>query len=140
MLHSLKSRYGMVVAPHHLAAQSGLAILREGGNAIEAMVAAAATIAVTYPQMNSIGGDGFWLIAEPGRPPVGIDACGAAATAATPKLYAAQGCKEIPPRGPLAALTVAGTVSGWAKALEVSARWGRKPLPRSRLLSDSIIY
>ncbi len=130
----------MVVAPHHLAAQSGLAILREGGNAIEAMVAAAATIAVTYPHMNSIGGDGFWLIAELGRAPVGIEACGGAATVATPKFYAAHGCNEIPPRGPLAALTVAGTVSGWAKALEVAARWGGKPLPRSRLLSDAIIY
>ena len=64
MLHTLKSRRGMVVAPHHLAAQAGLAILREGGNAVEAMVAAAAAIAVTYPHMNSIGGDGFWLIAS----------------------------------------------------------------------------
>ncbi len=52
---------GVAVAPHALAAQSALAVLREGGNAIEAMVAAAATIAVVYPHMNSIGGDGFWL-------------------------------------------------------------------------------
>ncbi|HEV7820952.1 MAG TPA: gamma-glutamyltransferase, partial [Burkholderiales bacterium] len=48
---------GMVVAPHALAAQSGLAVLREGGNALEAMVAAAATISVVYPHMNGIGGD-----------------------------------------------------------------------------------
>jgi oxamate amidohydrolase len=136
----LKSPRGMVVAPHHLAAQAGLAILREGGNAVEAMVAAAAAIAVVYPHMNSIGGDGFWLIAEPRRPPFGIEACGAAATAATPELYAAHGCEEIPARGPLAALTVAGTVSGWAKALEAAARWGRRPLPLSRLLADAIIY
>ena len=39
----------MVVAPHHLAAQAGLRVLREGGNAVEAMVAAAATIAIVYP-------------------------------------------------------------------------------------------
>ena len=43
---------------------------REGGNAIEAMIAAAATIAVVYPHMNGIGGDAFFLIAEPGRPPL----------------------------------------------------------------------
>jgi gamma-glutamyltranspeptidase/glutathione hydrolase len=140
MLHSLKSRRGMVVAPHHLAAQAGLAILREGGNAVEAMVAAAAAIAVAYPHMNSIGGDGFWLIAEPGRTPFGIEACGAAATAATRELYAAHGYKEIPARGPLAALTVAGTVSGWAKALEAAARWRGRPLPLSRLLADAIAY
>jgi len=129
----------MVVAPHHLAAQSGLAVLREGGNAIEAMVAAAATIAVVYPHMNSIGGDGFWLIQEPGKPPVGIDGSGAAAALATREFYAGHGYAAIPPRGPLAALTVAGTVSGWAKALERAAAWG-KPLPLSRLLADAIDY
>ena len=53
------STHGMAVAPHHLASQSALAILREGGSAIEAMVAAAAAIAVVYPHMNGLGGDGF---------------------------------------------------------------------------------
>ena len=61
---------GAATAPHALAAQSALAILREGGNALEAVIAAAATIAVAYPHMNSIGGDGFWLIARPGADPV----------------------------------------------------------------------
>jgi oxamate amidohydrolase len=139
MLHTLKSPRGMVTAPHHLAAQAGLSVLREGGNAVEAMVAAAAAIAVTYPQMNSIGGDGFWIVAEPGKAPLGIEACGAAAMAATPELYTSHGYKAIPERGALAALTVAGTVSGWAKALEVSSSWGR-PLPLSRLLADAIVY
>ena len=47
-------------APHFKASEAGLAILKQGGSAIEAMVAAAATIATVYPHMNSIGGDGFW--------------------------------------------------------------------------------
>jgi gamma-glutamyltranspeptidase len=135
----LMSPRGMVVAPHHLAAQSGLAVLREGGNAIEAMVAAAATIAVVYPHMNSIGGDGFWLIQEPGKTPVGIDASGRAAALATPDFYKHQGLAEIPARGPLAALTVAGTISGWERALELSAAAGGK-LPLTRLLADAICY
>ena len=59
----------MAVTPHALASQSALAILRDGGNAVEAMIAAAATIAAVYPHMNSIGGDGFWLILPPGAPP-----------------------------------------------------------------------
>ena len=59
----------MVVSSHHLAAEAGLRVLRRGGNAIEAMIAAAATISVVYPHMNGIGGDGFWLIAEPGSAP-----------------------------------------------------------------------
>ena len=70
MRQTLTSPRGMVTAPHHLAASSASAVLRDGGNAIEAMVAAAATIAVVYPHMNSIGGDGFWIISEPGREPV----------------------------------------------------------------------
>src|SRR5207302_11325466 len=48
---------GLVTAPHGLAATSGLKILQEGGNAVEAAIAAAATIAVVYPHMNAIGGD-----------------------------------------------------------------------------------
>ena len=49
-------------APHRLATKAGYDILEAGGTAVEAMVAAAAQIAVVYPHMNSIGGDGFWLI------------------------------------------------------------------------------
>ena len=100
----------MVTAPHHLAASSGAAVLREGGDAIEAMVAAAATIAVVYPHMNSIGGDGFWLLSEPGREPIAIDACGRAAGAAEVGFYRERGLTAIPGRGPLAANTVAGAI------------------------------
>ena len=74
MIHTLKSLGGMAVAPHHLAAQAARDVLRDGGNAVEAMVAAASTIAVVYPHMNALGGDGFWLIHEPGKTPVAIDA------------------------------------------------------------------
>ncbi|MFV0366904.1 MAG: gamma-glutamyltransferase, partial [Hyphomicrobiaceae bacterium] len=61
MLHTKRSYKGMVVAPHHLAAEAGLSVLKDGGNAIEAMIAAASTIAVVYPHMNGLGGDSFWL-------------------------------------------------------------------------------
>lgn len=134
MLNTATAYGGMAVAPHHLAAEAGGAVLREGGTAAEAMVAMAAAIAVVYPHMNAIGGDGFWILAEPGREPIGIDACGAAVAAATPELYA--GHAAIPSRGPLAALTVAGTVSGWQAALTAAAGWGGR-LPLSRLLADA---
>ena len=129
----------MVVAPNHLAAQAGLAVLREGGTAVEAMVAAASTVAVVYPHMNSIGGDNFWLIAEPGREPAAIMACGGAGEKATVEMYRSRGCETIPPRGPLAANTVAGAVSGWSAALEISARWGGR-LPLTRVLADATQY
>ncbi|MDE2256074.1 MAG: gamma-glutamyltransferase, partial [Betaproteobacteria bacterium] len=127
----------MVVAPHHLAAQAGRNVLREGGNAIEAMVAAAATIAVVYPHMTSIGGDGFWLIHTPGQAPMAIDASGFAAERATPQRY--QGFSAIPSRGPDAALTVAGTVGGWSKALTIAHQtWGGPRLALTRLLRDAM--
>ncbi|GAB4061919.1 gamma-glutamyltransferase family protein [Uliginosibacterium sediminicola] len=134
-----RGRKGMLCAPHQLAAETGAAVLREGGNAVEAMVAAAATIAVVYPHMNGIGGDGFWLIAEPGKPPVAIRACGPAAALATPEFYAAQGDTQIPTRGPRAALTVAGALAGWDLALQHAAQWG-SALPRAMLLHDAVLY
>ena len=137
MFETPRAHRGMVVAPHHLAAQAGLAILREGGNAVEAMVAAASTVAVVYPHMNSIGGDNFWLIAEPGREPAAIMACGGAGEKATPDFY--RGRAGIPTRGPLAANTVAGAISGWEAALAVGKRWGGR-MPLSRILADAIVY
>ena len=95
-------RAGIITSPHHLASEAGLEILREGGSAVDAAITVAATLAVVYPHMNSIGGDGFWLIAEPDREPVGIDACGRAAAAACLTLYRSAGHGFIPWRGPLA--------------------------------------
>lgn len=139
MLHTARSTHAIAVAPHHLAAQSALAVMRDGGNAIEAMVAAAASIAVVYPHMNGIGGDSFWLIVPPGCEPVAIDACGQAAAAATIEAYRSRGLSAIPVRGPLAANTVAGTVGGWHEALEVAAEMGGK-MTVARLLRDAIGY
>ena len=139
MINTATATRGMVVAPHHLAAQSGLAVLREGGNAIEAMVAAAATIAVVYPHMNAIGGDGFWIVRAPGAEPIAIDACGGAAAQATPEWYRSLGFNAIPARGPLAANTVAGTVSGWEAALAIGRRWGGTH-SLDQLLADAIHY
>jgi gamma-glutamyltranspeptidase len=134
MLHTPKALNGMVTSPHHAASQAGLAVLRDGGTAVEAAVAIAATLAVVYPHMNAIGGDGFWLIAEPSGEVHAIDACGRAAQAATLALYAGLGA--VPWRGPLAANTVAGTISGWALALEKSGG----VMPLARLLRDAIAH
>jgi len=138
MIHPIRGTRGMAVAPHALASQSALDVLREGGNALEAMIAAAATIAVAYPHMNAIGGDSFWLVRGPRGAPRGIDACGAAAGAASIDWYAARGiARAIPYRGGAAANTVAGTLSGWDAAFRMSRRW-RGRLPLKRLLADAI--
>jgi gamma-glutamyltranspeptidase/glutathione hydrolase len=132
MLKTVHGKGGVVTAPHHLASEAGLGVLREGGTAAEAAVAIAAALAVAYPHMTSIGGDSFWLLAEPGRAPVGIDACGRAAAAATLDLY--RDFDAIPWRGPLAANTVNGTLSGWQAML---AKGGGR-LPLARLLEPAI--
>ena len=126
----------MVTSPHHLASEAGLRVLREDGTAIEAAVAMAAALPVVYPHMTSIGGDGFWLIAVPGRDVIAIDACGGAAASATPALYAKAGHTAIPWRGALAANTVAGTISGWGEALRLNVQHGGH-LPLSRLVEDA---
>jgi gamma-glutamyltranspeptidase len=126
-------------APHILAAETGRNILAEGGNAIEAMVAMAATIAMVYPHMNSIGGDGFWLVREPKGRVHYIEACGFAGRGATIAYYRGLGYDTIPPRGPLAALTVPGAVGGWALAIELARALGGR-LPLGDLLRDAIRF
>ncbi len=139
MLNSAWATRGMVVAPHSLAASSGTAVLRDGGNAIEAMVAAAATIAMVYPHMNGIGGDGFWVVLPPDGKVFAIDACGPAAALADFGWYRERGFDAIPTRGPAAANTMAGAIGGWSLALDEAKRLGGK-MPLSRLLEDAIRY
>lgn len=133
-MKTVTASQGIVSAPHVLAAQAGRDILRDGGNAIEATVAVAATLAVVYPHMTGIGGDGFWLIREPDGRVHAIHGCGGAAAAADLSLYA--GHETVPTRGPLAANTVAGTISAWTAALEDESC----TLPLERLLRDAVRY
>src|SRR5262249_10764020 len=126
-LHSGGDRGGVVAAPHSAAVEAGRAVFAEGGNALEAMVAMAATIAAVYPHMNHIGGDGFWLLREPSGRVRALMAAGRAGTNARRELY--RDFETILPRGALAALTVPGAVAGWALALEAAkGHGGRLPL------------
>lgn len=140
MLNTKRAYNGMVVAPHHLASQAGLRVLHEGGNAVEAMIAAASTIAIVYPHMNGLGGDNFWLIHTPGQGVTAIDACGGAAGLASVDYYRKHECDVIPDRGPQAALTMAGATSGWHRAFEYSRQHLDGRMPLSRLLEDAIHY
>jgi len=127
----------VVCAPHAAAVEDGRAILAEGGNAIEAMLAMAASIAAVYPHMNHIGGDGFWLIREPSGRLRALMGAGRAGAKATPRLYRDAGFDEIPARGPLAALTVPGAVAAWMLAQEAASAHGGK-LPLEVLLAPAI--
>jgi oxamate amidohydrolase len=134
-LHSAGHRRGVACAPHFAAAEAGRDTLAEGGNALEAMIAMAATIAVVYPHMNHVGGDGFWSIREPSGRIRTIMAPGPAGAAAQPELY--RDYETIQSRGPLAALTVPGAIGGWAVAMEM-AHALRGKLPLAVLLAFAI--
>src|ERR1041384_1710800 len=95
-IHTAGHRRGVVAAPHHLAAETGRAILAEGGNALEAMVAMAATIAAVYPPMKPVGGDGFWLGREPSGRVRALMGAGRAGTNATMAFYREHGHDVIP--------------------------------------------
>src|SRR5437588_9324708 len=112
-LYSAGHRRGVVAAPHSAAVEAGRLVLAEGGNALEAMVAMAATIAAVYPHMSPIGGDGFWLVREPSGRVSAIMGAGSAGSKATPAYYREHGLDEIPVRGSLAALTVPAAVATW---------------------------
>jgi oxamate amidohydrolase len=113
MSHTSAPR-GMVCAPHRLASEAGVATLRSGGNALDAAVAAVATIGVVYPHMNGIGGDSFWLIHDAVHDRLaGLNAAGRSAAAVDADRYRATFGRTIAPRGGPAALTVPGTVAGW---------------------------
>jgi oxamate amidohydrolase len=132
---------GIVAAPHYLAAQAGAEILEAGGNALDAAVAAAATIAVVYPHMNGIGGDSFWLVndGKAGRL-MALNAAGRAAGAATLEHYRARFGSAIPTRGGAAALTVPGTVAGWAEMHRYSRETLRSPIAWPALLTRAIAH
>src|SRR5579859_1652159 len=118
---------GMVACAHYLATQAGLSILTQGGNAIDAAIAANAAMTVVYPSMCSAGGDIFMLIWEAKTQRLhALNGSGRAPRAMTPEYFASHYMKEIPLRGPLS-LTVPGAVDGWFEALH---RFGTLPAAR----------
>lgn len=129
-----RSERGMVSTPHVLASGAGLEVLRRGGSAVDAAIAANAALCVAYPHMAGLGGDAFALIQPPGRAVEALNASGPAGSKATVEFYQRAGhTDEIPTRGPLSALTVPGAVDGWRIAHE---RHGR--LPWNELFDDAI--
>jgi gamma-glutamyltranspeptidase len=127
---------GVVSTPHYLASGAGLNVLQRGGSAVDAAIAANAVLCVAYPHMAGLGGDGFWLIAEPTGQVHGLNASGPAARTATLDYYGPRSeNNEIPSRGPLSILTVPGAIDGWRVAHE---RFGR--LAWSELFDAAITY
>ena len=120
-----------VSASQPLAAQAGLGMLYQGGNAIDSALAAAITLTVVEPVMNGIGGDMFVLVWHEGKLH-GLNSSGRAPAAWTPEYF--RGRDKVPATG-WDSVTVPGQVAGW-KAL--SDRFGK--LPFARLFEPAIRY
>ena len=105
---------GAVAAPHHAAAEAGLQMLRRGGTAVDAAIAANAVLAIVYPHMAGLGGDLFAQVWDARTGTLtGLNASGRSGAAATIDWYRSRGHQAIPSRGPLACVTVPGAVAGW---------------------------
>ncbi len=113
---------GCVASPHHLASSAGLAVLADGGNAVDAVVAANLALGVVAPYLCGYGGDLFAIVWRPGDGAAGglwaYNGSGRAPAAATrDAVEAAAGSPSLPSDGPLT-VTVPGAVDGWFTLLE----------------------
>ena len=109
---------GVIATPHHLASEVGAQVLRDGGNAIDAAIAADAVLCVVYPHMTSVGGDLMAIVWPAGESsPVGLIGAGRSGELATIEAVRERGFDQMPARGVLS-VTVPGTVEAWARLLE----------------------
>jgi gamma-glutamyltranspeptidase/glutathione hydrolase len=115
----------MVCAVDHLAASAGVAMLRAGGSAADAAVAASAVLAVTSQHMCGMGGDLFAMVHHGAGPPTTLNASGRAGSGANPATLRAEGHERMPFMGDIRSVPVPGCVDGW---IALHERFGRLPL------------
>lgn len=127
--------HGMAATSQPLATQIALDILKAGGSAVDAAIAANAALGLMEPTGNGIGGDIFAIVWDAEKQElVGLNGSGRAPAMMTLDYFRENGIEEIPPFGPLP-VSVPGTVDGW---FELHGRYGR--LPMKDLLAPTIGY
>ena len=124
----------VVSTSHPLAAQAGLRMLWQGGNAVDAAIAAAATITLTEPVSNGLGSDAFCILWD-GQQLHGLNASGGAPQAWTPAYFQRKygASAQTPPKRGLDSVTIPGAVASW---VALSERFGK--LPFADLLEPAI--
>lgn len=120
---------GVIATPHSLATEAGAQVLRDGGNAIDAAIAADAVLCVVYPHMTSVGGDLMAIVWPAGASstPVGLIGAGRSGELATIDAVRSRGHETMPERGVLS-VTVPGTVEAWGRLLERYGTLGMAPV------------
>ncbi|MBN8919117.1 MAG: gamma-glutamyltransferase, partial [Rhizobiales bacterium] len=125
---------GMAATSHPLATLAAIDILRAGGTAADAAIAAVATLCVVEPAMTGIGGDCFCLIGEPGKPVWGYNGSGRAGAAVTTEKMLPLGVRQIPAESPHC-VTVPGSIEAWDAILKARGRF-----TLDRVLAPAIRY
>lgn len=129
------SQHAMAATSQPLATQIALEIMRKGGNAVDAAIAANAALGLMEPTGNGIGGDLFAIVWDPEtKKPYGLNASGRSPQALTMEVFDEKGLTKIPSYGPMP-ITVPGCVDGW---FELHARFGK--LPMKEVLAPAIRY
>lgn len=114
----VRSKHGMVASSQPLASQVGLAVLKRGGNAVDAAIAMAAMLNVTEPMMTGIGGDAFMLVYWSRTKELkGLNASGRAPKALTLDYFAKKKITKVPEFG-MGSITVPGAFDGWVTLLD----------------------
>lgn len=132
---AVMAKHGMAATSQPLATATAIRVLQDGGNAVDAAIAANAVLGLVEPTSCGLGGDLFAIVWDArSKKLYGLNASGRAPLAATIDLYHSKGYKDIPNKGPLS-WSVPGCVSGW-EALRT--RFGTKPY--SDTLSYAIKY
>ena len=126
---------GLAATSQPLASAAALHVLRDGGNAVDAAIAAAAVLNVVEPMSTGIGGDMFALVyMQQDRKPVGLNGSGWAGSKASTEFFKSRNLTSVPQFG-MHSVTVPGAVAGWFK---LHQRYGK--LSMSRILAPSIEY
>jgi len=139
----VRARHGMVVSVHHLASDAGVAILREGGNAVDAAVATGFALAVVHPAAGNLGGGGFLLLRTRDGKTAFIDYREQAPLAATQNMYLDAQGNVIPDASVLGYRSIAtpGSVAGLAYSEKKYGRLGLKKVmaPAIALARDGFV-
>ncbi|HTV03220.1 MAG TPA: gamma-glutamyltransferase, partial [Luteitalea sp.] len=129
------ARHGMVATSHPLATQIALEILKEGGTAVDAAIAANAFLGLGDPGNSGMGGDLFAIVWDAKTKQLhGLNASGRSPRGMTLAALQAKKLTQIPVSGPLA-VSVPGCVDGW---FSLHGKFGK--LPMTRLLAPTIAY
>jgi gamma-glutamyltranspeptidase/glutathione hydrolase len=129
------AKHGMAATSQPLATATAVRVLQEGGNAIDAAIAANAVLGVVEPMSCGIGGDLFAIVWDAkSKKLYGLNASGRAPYAATIDLFRSKRLEQIPTSGPLS-WSVPGCVDGWD---QLRSRFGTKPL--AELLAPAVLY